>query len=190
MSTSPSPSRRPAVLRRLEQAFEFLLWNSRLAFLVAVIASVALALVLLWMATVDVVGLGGDVVDYTFGGGGHEAHAELRPRIIAGVVEAVDGYLLAAIMFIFALGLYELFVSRIEAAEGSEFAERLLLIRSLDDLKDRLAKVVILILVVKFFEYALDLEDVVALDLVWLALGVALLAAALYLTHGKGARHS
>ena len=71
--------------------------------------------------------------------------------IVAHVVEVVDGYLLAAIMLIFALGLYELFVSRIEIAEGSEFAERLLLIRSLDDLKDRLAKVVLLILVVKFF---------------------------------------
>jgi hypothetical protein len=47
-------------------------------------------------------------------------------------------------MLIFALGLYELFVSRIEIAEGSEFAERRLLIRSLDDLKDHLAKVVLL----------------------------------------------
>jgi uncharacterized membrane protein YqhA len=104
---------------------------------------------------------------------------------VAHVVEVVDGYLLAAIMLIFALGLYELFVSRIEIAEGSEFAERLLLIRSLDDLKDRLAKVVLLILVVKFFEYAIALRIDRALDLLWLGLSIALVSAALVLGRGK-----
>jgi uncharacterized membrane protein YqhA len=97
----------------------------------------------------------------------------------------VDGYLLATIMLIFALGLYELFVSRIDVAEGSEFASRLLLIRSLDDLTDRLAKVVPLILVVKFFEYALRGDYKEPLHLLYLALGTALVAAAIRLSHGK-----
>jgi uncharacterized membrane protein YqhA len=88
-------------------------------------------------------------------------------------------------MLIFALGLYELFVSRIDMAEGSEFAERLLLIRSLDDLKDRLAKVVLLILVVKFFEFALRLRVEHAIDLLWLGLGIALVAAAVAITQKK-----
>jgi len=76
-----------------------------------------------------------------------------------------------------------------QIAEGSEFASRLLLIRSLDDLKDRLAKVVLLILVVKFFEYALQLEIRTSLELLWLGLGVMLVAAALWLSHGKTAGH-
>jgi uncharacterized membrane protein YqhA len=114
------------------------------------------------------------------------SRTELRATVVAHVVEVVDGYLLAAIMLIFALGLYELFVSRIDVAEGSEFAERLLLIRSLDDLKDRLAKVVLLILVVKFFEFALRLTITSALDLLWLGLGILLVAAAVMLTHKGG----
>lgn len=97
----------------------------------------------------------------------------------------VDGYLLAGIMPIFALGLHELFISRIDTAEESEFAERLLPIRNLDDLKDRLAKVVLLILVVKFFEFALALQVTVALDLLWLGLGIALMAGAVLLSRGK-----
>ena len=88
-------------------------------------------------------------------------------------------------VLIFALGLYELFISRIDVAEGSEFAARLLLIRNLDDLKDRLAKVVLLILVVKFFEYALALHVERSLDLLWLGLGIALVATAVLLSHGK-----
>ena len=165
--------------------FEAALWNSRLIVLVAVIGSLGVALVMFYVATMDVVSLIPHLGHYHDISLAPEARVALRGTIVAHVVEVVDGYLLAAIMLIFALGLYELFVSRIEIAEGSEFAERLLLIRSLDDLKDRLAKVVLLILVVKFFEYAIALHIDRALDLLWLALGIALVSAALVLSKGK-----
>jgi uncharacterized membrane protein YqhA len=101
----------------------------------------------------------------------------------------VDGYLFAAILIIFSFGLYELFISRIDAAERSEIAPRLLLIRSLDDLKSRLAKVVFLILVVRYFEYALQSEIRSPLDLLYLAIGIALIAFSLYLS-ARGGDHS
>lgn len=167
----------------IQKPFEQLLWGSRLIVLLAVIASLLVAFGMFFVSTVDVVGLVQHMAHYPFTYG--EERAVLRSSIVAHVVEAVDGYLLAAIMLIFSLGLYELFVSRIDVAEGSEFAERVLLIRSLDDLKDRLAKVVLLILVVKFFEYALQLSFKTPLDLVYLASGTVLVAAALYLTKGK-----
>lgn len=101
------------------------------------------------------------------------------------MVIVVDGYLLAVALLIFALGLYELFVNKIEIAEGSAFAERLLLIRTFDDLKDRLAKVVLLMLVVKFFQQALQTKYASALDLLYLALGILLVAGALWLSHRR-----
>lgn len=149
----------------------------------AVVASLFVAFGLFYIATVDVVGIGAKMISYT-------AAAEnvdyRRAEIIRAVVEVVDGYLLGAIMLIFALGLYELFVSRIDVAEGSEFASRLLLIRSLDDLKDRLAKVVLLILVVKFFAYALQIPFKTPLDLLYLAVGTVLVAGAIRLSHAHG----
>jgi len=165
----------------IEQMFERFLWSSRLVVLVAVVASLIVSIGLFYVATVDVVGIVGMMIHYV------PTHGELslRNEIVRVVVEVVDGFLLATIMLIFALGLYELFVSRIDAAEGSEFASRLLLIRSLDDLKDRLAKVVLLILVVKFFEYALRIDYNAPLDLLYLALGTALVAGAIRLSHGK-----
>lgn len=177
-------------MKPVERIFEALLWNSRLIVLVAVLASLAVSLAMFYVATVDVVDVLSEVARYHqaphHAEGAETPHrAEVRATIVAHVVEVVDGYLLATIMLIFALGLYELFVSRIEVAEGSEFASRLLLIRSLDDLKDRLAKVVLLILVVKFFEHALHVSFPGALDLLWLALGTCLVAAALALSHGK-----
>jgi uncharacterized membrane protein YqhA len=171
--------------RSLERAFESLLWNSRLVVLIAVVASLVTSLVMFYVATIDVISLLGYTLQYQNPALESAARAALRATIIAHVVEIVDGYLLAAIMFIFSLGLYELFISRIDIAEGSEFAGRLLLIRNLDDLKDRLAKVVLLILVVKFFEYALALHVTAAVDLLWLGLGIALVALAVLLSHGK-----
>ena len=167
----------------IERLFERLLWSSRLVVIVAVVASVLVAFALFYVTTVDVVVVVGKLAGYV---PGSTTLDYARAQIIRGVVEVVDGYLLGAIMLIFALGLYELFVSRIEAAEGSEFASRLLLIRNLDDLKDRLAKVVLLILVVKFFAYALQAEFKRPLDLLYLALGTALVAGAIKLSHGHG----
>jgi uncharacterized membrane protein YqhA len=166
---------------KIETLFEKVLWHSRLVVLIPVMASLVVSFAMFYVSTVDVGTLMGHILHYPDSAGA--GRMALRSTIVAHVVEVVDGYLLATIMLIFALGLYELFVSRIEAAEGSEFASRLLLIRSLDDLKDRLTKVVLVILVVKFFEYALQLEFEVPLDLLWLALGVMLVSAALWLSH-------
>lgn len=171
-------------MKLIEAIFERMLWNSRLVIIVAVVSSLAVALVMFYIGTVDAVYLIGEV--------GHYAQADMLTRehahahIVAQAAETIDGYLFATIMIIFSLGLYELFISKIDAAEQSEFASRLLLIRSLDDLKERLAKVVFLILIVRYFEYALQSSIGGPLDLLYLAVGIALVALALYLTNRKG----
>ncbi|MGA7802330.1 MAG: YqhA family protein [Gammaproteobacteria bacterium] len=169
----------------IERVFERLLWNSRLVVLAAVIASVAVSFAMFYVATVDVVYLLAHLGHYADPGLAAQTRVEMHATVVTHVVEVVDGYLLATIMLIFALGLYELFVSRIDVAEQSEFGERVLLIKSLDDLKDRLAKVVLLILVVKYFEHALEMKFDNALDLLYLAVGIVLIAAAIYLSHHK-----
>ncbi len=93
----------------------------------------------------------------------------------------MDGYLIGAILIIFALGLYELFVSKLDAAERSEAAPRLLLIRSLDELKDRVASLILLVLAIEFFQRALALSYESALDLLYFAAGGLLVSVALYL---------
>ncbi|HZP85824.1 MAG TPA: hypothetical protein VFB54_03325, partial [Burkholderiales bacterium] len=64
---------------------------------------------------------------------------------------------------------------------------------TLDDLKNRLAKVILMILVVRLFEHAVKMRVNVLLDLVYLAAAIALVGLALYLTHvseGHSAAHS
>jgi uncharacterized membrane protein YqhA len=132
--------------------------------------------------TVDTVILGDTMLDYITGDLDKAERAESRINLITEVVAVVDGYLLASILLIFAFGSYELFIHKIEKAETSEIGARLLLIRSFDDLKDRLASVILLILLVKFFQLALKLKYETALDLLYLSIGIILSAGAVFLS--------
>lgn len=170
-------------MKTVERMFERLIWNSRLLTLISVIASLVVALVMFYIATTDVGYLIQEVVKYA--GLPDSARQHEHASIVAQIAEIVDGYLFAAILIIFALGLYELFISKIDAIESSPIASRVLLIRSLDDLKERLAKVVFLILIVRYFQYALESTISAPIDLLYLAIGIALIAVALYLTRSK-----
>ncbi|MDP9454411.1 MAG: YqhA family protein [Actinomycetota bacterium] len=132
--------------------FEGALWGSRLIVLVAVVFGLLLALGAFYLATVDVFYFLGYLRDYADMGLATDDREELRASAITAIVKAVDGYLIAAILIIFALGLYELFVSKLDPAERSETIPRLLLIRSLDELKERIASLVLLVLVIEFFQ--------------------------------------
>lgn len=169
-------------MKAIERFFELILWNARLIVLVPVVFSLILSVGIFLTTTADVLALLGRFAQYLDPALASEARAALQIENIAKVVAIVDSYLLAAIMFIFALGMYELFVNRIDIAENTPFAARLLLIQSLDDLKDRLANVILLILIVKFFQLALKLKYETTLDLLILSVGVVLIAGTLYLS--------
>jgi len=173
----------------MEKIFESFLWNSRLVVLLAVVASLAVAVGMFYMATVDAVYMIGHLLHYASPALDEASRVALRSSSVTHVVEIVDGYLLATVLLIFALGLYGLFISKIDQAEEDERASRVLLINSLDDLKSRLAKVVMMILVVRYFEFALDMHFETPMDLLQFAGGIALLGLALYLSHmaDKGA---
>jgi uncharacterized membrane protein YqhA len=57
------------------------------------------------------------------------------------------------------------------------------MIHSLDDLKARLAKLVLMILIVRYFEYALGMTFDNVLDLLYFAIGIAFLGLAPWVVH-------
>jgi len=176
-------------MKFIETLFEGLLWNSRLVVVFAVIASLATGFAMFYIATVDawfLVSHLGDYIDPALTAGDR---ADLRATMVTHVVEIIDGYLLATVMLIFSLGLYELFISKIEQAAESEAGSSILLITSLDDLKSRLAKVILMILIVKFFERALEMDFGNALEMLQFAGGIALIGLALYLSHASDHGH-
>ncbi len=175
--------------KQLEHLFEGMLWNSRLLVFVAVIGGLLSALAMFYITAVDVAVMLSHVLHYADSALDAAARAELRAETVTHVVEIIDGFLLSTVLLIFSMGLYELFISNIDHASESEHATKVLLIENLDDLKSRLAKVILMILVVRFFEFAIDMTFVDAMDLLLLAAGIAFLGLALYLSHLGDNKH-
>lgn len=176
-------------MNKLERLFERGLWNSRFIVVIAVVASMAAAIAVFWITTVDVWYAVTHILHYADPTLSDEARKGLHDDTVTHVVEVVDGYLLATVMLIFALGMYELFVSDIDAARGSRTSSKILLIETLDDLKTRLAKVILMILIVSLFEHAVKMKMETPLDLLYFGCAIALVGLALYLTHVSETRH-
>ena len=166
-----------------EKLFEGSLWNSRFVILFAVVGSLLAGFTIFYMATVDVVYLISHALHYADLSMAEDARKVLHDSTVSHIVEVVDGYLLATVMLIFSLGLYELFISDIDQAHGSKASSKILVINNLDDLKSRLAKVILMILIVTLFEQALKMDMKTPLDLLYFGGSIALVGLALYLTH-------
>lgn len=168
-----SPTRSP---RKLEQRFERFLWNSRFLVMAAVIPSLLGAVVLFAIGTLDILGILLDAVAYYALGSGQDIHETVVPSIVM----AVDIYLIAIVLLIFGLGVYRLFVSPIEQTEGYT-PRHPFNVESFDQLKDKIARVVILAVVIEFFRAVVDIRFQTPLDAIFLALSVLALSAAIYL---------
>lgn len=169
----------------LEKLFEGTLWNSRFIVLTAVVGSLLAGIAIFYMATVDVLNLFTHALHYGDSSLTAEARKALHDATVSHVVEVVDGYLLATVMLIFSLGMYELFISDIDQAHGSKASSAILVVNNLDDLKSRLAKVILMIMIVTLFEESLSMQMSTPLDLVYFGAAIALIAIALYFTHAS-----
>ncbi len=99
-------------------------------------------------------------------------HPETQSFVIA-FVEIADVFLLAVVLFIIAIGLYELFIGEIPGLP------HWLVFHSLDDLKSQLIGVVVVVLGVFFLGRALHGES--PINLLYLGGGIAAVTAALSL---------
>jgi len=168
-----------------ERTLESVLWKSRFVVILAVVASIAASLAMFWITSVDMFYAVSHLVGYADPSLTEEARKGLRDGAVTQVVEVVDGYLLASVMLIFAFGLYELFISDIDEAHGSTASSKILVIDSLDDLKTKLAKVILIILIVRLFEYAVRIRPEHMLELVYFGGAIALVGLALFLSHAS-----
>jgi uncharacterized membrane protein YqhA len=160
----------------LENIFEKFLWSSRLLTLSAVIFGLLGALVLFVVASIDIFVVAKEVLHIYV----NHLHPEnFHEMVVSGIIGAVDLYLIAIVMLIFSFGIYDLFISDIDIAEGKK-GSKILSITSLDALKDKLAKVIVMVLVVIFFKKAMYLSYNEAIDLVYLSVSILAISLGLY----------
>lgn len=172
------------MLSLFEKCFEKGLWASRLITLSAVVFSILSAMALFFIASADLYQVLVLTYKYFFMGYHPENfHADL----VADIIGATDLYLIAVVLLIFGFGIYELFVSEIDVAKGSG-GDKILYVKSLDELKDKIAKVIVMVLIVSFFQRVLHAEYKGALEMLYLALSIMALSLGLYFLH-KGGKH-
>ena len=167
----------------IERVFEGLIWNSRFIVILAVVFGLLGAIILfivasmgIWDVAVETYQVIAHIIPHP-----HDFHED----IVAGIIGAVDLYLIAVVMFIFAFGLYELFISDIDQAEGKN-GSKLLAIHDLDQLKDKIAKVIVMVLVVNFFQRVLRTNFTTAEEMMYFAFSITALSAGLYLLSKVG----
>jgi uncharacterized membrane protein YqhA len=157
----------------IEKKFENGLWSIRYIVILGVIFGAISAIVLFVAGSVEIYTT---LIDFIFASDGHLGHEE----ILIAVIGAIDFYLIALVLLIFAFGIYELFISKIDIAhEEGEFGN-ILEVENLDDLKNKIVKVIIMVLIVSFFQRILSMEFTTAYDMLAMAISICVICVGVY----------
>ncbi|XP_007040883.2 PREDICTED: uncharacterized protein LOC18606923 [Theobroma cacao] len=121
-----------------------------------------------------------------------------RGKVIFLLVEAIDVYLLGTVMLVFGMGLYELFVSNLDIAKSQSKEEvrsrsnlfglfalkerpRWLEIKSVSEMKTKLGHVIVMLLLIGFFEKCKKAAIYSPVDLLCFSASVFLSSSCLFL---------
>lgn len=171
----------------MEKIFESGLWGSRFMVLLAVVFGLIGAIILFLVASVDIYETAKFVLNTYLS---HAHPKTFHEDVVGGIIGAVDLYLIGVVMLLFAFGLYELFISEIDAAKDESGGEnKILAIHSLDQLKDKISKVIVMVLVVGFFQKVGHTEYNGALEMLYFSLSITAVALGLYFLGKVGKKH-
>ena len=170
----------------LEKILEDSLWASRFVVLLAVFFGLVGAFILFVIASVDIY----ESAVYVLNTYLNHAHPDnFHENVVSRIIGAVDFYLIGVVMLLFSFGLYELFISDIDAAkDDAGEGSKILAIHSLDQLKDKISKVIVMVLVVGFFQKVSHINYSGALDMLYLALSITAISVGLFFL-GKVGKH-
>ena len=188
--TGDSPSgdhrHRPPLQERLEAVFERFLWRLRLIAILPVIMSLASTGVTFVLGTLE--------IDKAILGLSHAADAvemAYTAKLLGAVVTGIDLYSIGNALLIFGYGVYERLISPID--EGHQGNPRmrsgLLGITSLDPLKEKLVKVLVVALIGSAFKARVPMPTNDDPTLALFCLAGLLLALSGYLVASDGGHH-
>ncbi len=167
--------------QRLERWFERWLWRVRLVAIVPVLMSLLSAAAAFLCGTLEEVAALRVLLDP------QPDNSYALALQLGKLVGGVDLYLIGIALLIFGYGVCELLIPNIEAAHEGEngSGSSLLDIRSLDDLKEKLVKVIVVALIVAAFKAMLIFPITSTTNLLVFSGSVFLLALSAWLVAGR-----
>lgn len=165
---------------KFEDRFESTLWNLRYVVILAVILSVLASITLFIIGSWDI------MYSIVFQNPLTNNNISHNNELLFKIISSIDLFLIGIVLLIFGFGVYELFISEIDIARD-KFADSTLKINSLDQLKNKIIKVVIIVLIVKFFEKILKLTPNfnTPQDLLLLSVSILAICLGFYLINKK-----
>jgi len=167
----------------LERIWEGGLWSTRYIVLLGVFFSTIAAIAVFILGSYEIIHAIMDHNPWT------DTSAEMHSDLLVGIIGAVDLYLIGVVLLIFGFGIYELFISQIDVAQKDDEVN-ILEISSLDELKNKIIKVIIMVLIVTFFERVLNMDYETPLDMLYFAISIFALAFGVYLINKHGAKEN
>ena len=135
---------------KFEHHFEKALWSFRYVVILSVVLSILASVTLFFIGSWDII----NAIIF------HNPLFNLdiinNNDLLFEIISSIDLFLIGIVLLIFGFGVYELFINEIDFAKG-KFTDSTLKIKSLDQLKNKIIKVIIIVLIVKFFEKILKL---------------------------------
>lgn len=162
----------------IKNGFEKTLLSGRSFVLLPVIFGMLSAVILFIVATIDIVIMMTKLWATLFK---HVQMGDIHALIVGEIIGAVDLYLIAIVLVIFSFGLYELFIS--EVSDEDKNIPAILAVHSLDELKDKLAKVIVMVLVVSYFRRVFYIQYSGPLEMMYFAISITALSIGVYLLH-------
>lgn len=162
----------------IKNIFERTLLSSRAFVLLPIVFGMLSAIILFVVATIDIIIM---ITKLWSTWVKHIQMGNIHALIVGEIIGAVDLYLIAIVLVIFSFGLYELFIS--EVNDKDENIPAILAVHSLDELKDKLAKVIVMVLVVSYFRRVFYIDYSGPLEMMYFAISITALSVGVYLLH-------
>jgi uncharacterized membrane protein YqhA len=156
----------------IETVFESLLWKTRLGTILIVMFSAAGGFGMFIMGSIEIYHGLQIIADPSL-------HEKPTDDILINVIGALDLYLIGVILLLFSFGIYELFISRIDQAR-QEGGDNILNIESLDELKNKTLKVIVMVMVVSLAKVVLGMKFSTPLEVLYFAVSILCVSGAVF----------
>lgn len=167
-------------MSKFENIFEKGLWNLRYVVILSVILSILASISLFVIGSWDI------VYSIFYQNPLFSSEITNNNDLLFKIISSIDLFLIGIVLLIFGFGVYELFISEIDFAKD-KFVNSTLKINSLDQLKNKIIKVIIIVLIVKFFEKILKLAPSfdTSIDILYFGISILSICIGYYLINRK-----
>ncbi len=146
---------------------ESIIWNLRLFLLIPIFSFLIISIFLIFLSLKKVYFI---IISWIEG---------FNLKLLWNIVSLMDLVLLSLILIIFAWGIYELFIDKIKIKNKDNTKAKHLIINNIDELKESLWKVIIIMLIVNLFKILISFKintwhDIIAISISILSLALAI----------------